>query len=506
MTGLTLPAALSAALPSIAYPLGPTSCPPMYYESLEKMKPIRENSELPQPINDPVVQELRGSLEKLFPKPPFQSSFSLPEQSGFPGPNEECRQFGLVAMALLFLGHGLTDEAHDLVTPLSWPEDTHFGYGPSIYSYVTPAAQSYATYVHSLVHRREGFNVGEFGMAGFSNANYWSNVMLESPGFYSLPHAAIIQKIKQLGYECIGSPGVKEWCRQNDLFELTDDSFFNTRAINTLCSDVIKGNTNTGLREFAEGVVEIEIRILLAHALYFAGYDFKSSEVLPWAAVPVEETKEKETTAITAVPVAQTIEEETTTITVPVEVTKEEETTTPTTVNNGATVVTQEKKILSPSMDISIDEKDALAAARRVYPALLSQFLNTGSVTIRSLLKKDRLPVSVAAGIACRLLQCQACRPGSSDVSSDERSIRILLPSTPEEAASISTKGTAIKRSLSSGDLYATRKTDGDELDGAWYTFVACDASDKRACYVDKSFGTRGETSKATNASVSSKQ
>lgn len=172
MTGLTLPAAISAALPTISFPLGPTSCPPMYYESMEKMKPIRENSEISAPL-DPKVADLRDALPKLFPKPPFESSFSMPAASGFPGENEECRQFGLVAMALLFLGHGLTDEAHDLVTPLSWPEDTHFGYGPSIYSYVTPASQAYATYVHALVHRREGFNVGEFGMTGEYSSSSW---------------------------------------------------------------------------------------------------------------------------------------------------------------------------------------------------------------------------------------------------------------------------------------------------------------------------------------------
>ena len=60
--------------------------------------------------------------------------------------------YARVAVALLLLGGGATDECHDLITPLSWNDDTHFGYGPPKSS----VAAAEASYAHSLVHRREG--------------------------------------------------------------------------------------------------------------------------------------------------------------------------------------------------------------------------------------------------------------------------------------------------------------------------------------------------------------
>ena len=115
MTGLSLPASLTAAIPSIRWPLGPSSCPPLYFESLENMKAIRKKSTKATTV-DAIISDLPDSLESLFPA----------------AKDTNHRHFGLISMALFFLGHGLTDEAHDIVTPLSWPDDTHFGYGPSI--------------------------------------------------------------------------------------------------------------------------------------------------------------------------------------------------------------------------------------------------------------------------------------------------------------------------------------------------------------------------------------
>jgi hypothetical protein len=98
----------------------------------------------------------------------------------------------ILHMSILLLGHGYTDECHNLVTPLSWRDDIHFASGPSIYDQVSPAVKSFATYTHSLVHRKEAFYVGEFGMVGFQNANFWSNTVWQCeqqqhPNNY-LPH------------------------------------------------------------------------------------------------------------------------------------------------------------------------------------------------------------------------------------------------------------------------------------------------------------------------------
>ena len=68
----------------------------------------------------------------------------------------------------------MTDEAHDLITPLSWNEDTHFG-GPSMVSQADASIVTVAYYAHSLIHRREGFAQGEYAMIGYQSAQYLAN-------------------------------------------------------------------------------------------------------------------------------------------------------------------------------------------------------------------------------------------------------------------------------------------------------------------------------------------
>jgi hypothetical protein len=130
------------------------------------------------------------------------------------------------------LGNGLTEEAHtSLVTPMSWPEDTHFGFGPSVYTKVSPAAKSFATYVHCLVHRREAFNMGEFGMVGWQNANYWSNAVIKSTGAKDLPHALVptdwqrLQNINMVGPELGGR-------------DAGSRNVFSSQAVHQLCAPV----------------------------------------------------------------------------------------------------------------------------------------------------------------------------------------------------------------------------------------------------------------------------
>ena len=306
------------------------------------MKAIRKKSTKSTPL-DAIISDLPDSLEGLFPATK----------------DTDHRHFGLISMALLFLGHGLTDEAHDIVTPLSWPDDTHFGYGPSIYSQVSPSAKSYATYVHCLVHRREAFNVGEFGMIGFSNANYWSNAVLNSPGVDSLPHQDLWKEIGQLTRENDSIPGVKEWCQNHGFLQQSDDStFFESRAVHELCATVLKGN-NPELQDFAERVAETEVRVLLAHALQNAGYDCDVSTLLQRGDGSHAETSS----------------------------------------------IAKESEVMQP-----IDENAALSAARKVSSAHLNMFRTGGSVTIRKVLNSDGTLISAAAGIACRLLESPACR------------------------------------------------------------------------------------------------
>jgi len=73
-----------------------------------------------------------------------------------------------VGAATLCLMVGGVDEAHNLVTPHSWPAPTTFGGPPKHNSTMSKEA----AYCHVIVHRMEGTNYGEFG-TGYNNSSYW---------------------------------------------------------------------------------------------------------------------------------------------------------------------------------------------------------------------------------------------------------------------------------------------------------------------------------------------
>ena len=318
-----LPPSLACAIPSIRWSLGPSSCPALYLESLESLKYLRK-----APALD-LLQDLPSTVETLFP------------------PSDvEKRHFGLVATALILIGNGFTDECHNLVTPLSWPDDIYFGYGPSVYSQVSAEARAYATYVHCLVHRREAFNVGEFGMVGFANANYWSNAVAKSPGVnLLLPHQHLVSEVRNLAGA--STEAAQEWAHRH----LRDDTFFESRAVHELCYNVLRG-TDEELREFAERVAETEVRVLLGHALQKAGFDVTFEAILGRGSL---------------------------------------------------------EKIVEVVAKQEIDESIALTAARKVSSAHLQNFRSNGSIILRQVLQGDD-SLSAAAGVACRLMESPACR------------------------------------------------------------------------------------------------
>eukprot|EP00475_Leptophrys_vorax_P043743 TRINITY_DN8516_c0_g1_i1.p1 TRINITY_DN8516_c0_g1~~TRINITY_DN8516_c0_g1_i1.p1 ORF type:complete len:249 (-),score=36.56 TRINITY_DN8516_c0_g1_i1:97-843(-) len=75
-----------------------------------------------------------------------------------------------VAHGLLYVGVGALDLAHNAVTPLSWPYRTRFSGEPE--RDVEESVAADASYVHALIHRREGEHIGEFG-SGWNNSLYW---------------------------------------------------------------------------------------------------------------------------------------------------------------------------------------------------------------------------------------------------------------------------------------------------------------------------------------------
>mmetsp|Transcript_19778 Transcript_19778/g.54941 ORF Transcript_19778/g.54941 Transcript_19778/m.54941 type:complete len:225 (+) Transcript_19778:101-775(+) len=90
-----------------------------------------------------------------------------PEDCSFDGKDNHHAR---VVCSLCYLAFDGVDEAHNLVTPLSWGGYTEFS-GPPVSS---SAAAPEARYVHALVHRREGSNPGEFG-TGWNNSGYWTS-------------------------------------------------------------------------------------------------------------------------------------------------------------------------------------------------------------------------------------------------------------------------------------------------------------------------------------------
>lgn len=211
-----------------------------------------QNNDVRLAHSHPLVSNLPKSIEDLFP---------LAKVDG------EKRNFGLISLSLILLGNGMTDEAHDLVTPLSWPEDTYFGFGPSAYSTVSPATQSYATYVHCLIHRREGSHYGELGMRGWDNANYWSRAVLLSPGVKELPHKDWLHQLEKLLTKFSDSSDVQAWAKSHGFLNQNclekEEPYYESRAVHQLCAQAMSGantgNTNKSLYEFAEQVAEMEV-------------------------------------------------------------------------------------------------------------------------------------------------------------------------------------------------------------------------------------------------------
>jgi hypothetical protein len=421
----TLPNVFASALDTIEWPLGPTSSPPLHLASLEELKGLRKaNPRTGRSPLDELVANVPESVESWFP---------LALDDG----DSERRHFGLISTALLLIGHGYTDECHNLVTPLSWPDDIYFAYGPSQYSKVSPAARAYATYTHCLVHRREAFNVGEFGMMGFANGNFWSNAVKTSPGVDLLPHQELHASVQELStHEFGGDTQVQEWCQDHEFVSGNDDSFFESRAVHQLCATVLRDPSNTEFKAFAEKVAASEVRILLLHALRRAGYSMDSMTKAQ------EEAKRPSHSEVEGT-------------------------------NNS-----------------KIDEDIALSAARKVSSAHLSNFVTGGSIILRRVvgdLDADATVLSAAAGLACELLQSPACKRSSTPLSTTGDTVKIIILRVDVG-------------DLGPGDCLAamivSNSDDGspDANNSFLYILEACAADDPNVLFVNRLHGTRGET------------
>jgi hypothetical protein len=412
----TLPSVFASAIHTIEWPLGPKSSPPLHFASLEELKGLRKPTG-GSPLDDLVIN-VPEAVESW-----------LPLVDG----DSERRHFGLISTALLLIGHGYTDECHNLVTPLSWPDDIHFAYGPSQYSQVSPAARAYASYTHCLVHRREAFNIGEFGMMGFANGNFWSNAVKASPGVDMLPHQELHASVQELSQEFEGNTQVQAWCQDHGFVPGTDDSFFESRAVHQLCATVLQGPSNTELKKFAEKVAASEVRILLLHALRRAGYGLDNM---------TKAQEEAESTSSKA-------------------------------------EITNSK----------IDEDIALSAARKVSSAHLHNFETSGSIILRRVVSSDLdgdiTFLSASAGLACQLLRSPACKPSSTPPSTTRDTVKIIIP-----RVDIGDLGPGDCLAAIASDC-----DDGSpDTNSFMFMLEACAADDPNALFVNRLHGSRGET------------
>jgi hypothetical protein len=170
----------------------------------------------------------------------------------------------------VLLGNGFADEAHSLVTPLSWPTKLPHGYGEPVTA--SPSAEALASHTHALVHRREAFNVGEYGQDGFKNSDFWISNAFRSVWADSLPLKRTAKAILEIAK---GNPAAEAWCHENSV---TDETAalgdWDPRTLNELCRRVMREDEDAAqLRGFAERAAEMELRVLLSHTLKCAGYE-----------------------------------------------------------------------------------------------------------------------------------------------------------------------------------------------------------------------------------------
>jgi len=95
------------------------------------------------------------------------------------------RDLADVTKGLLYFAVGGVDETHALVTPYSSSSSAAFAEPPVLNS---PWKKD-ATYVHAMVHRREGPYKGEFG-SGWSNSGYWFSAVGPHPIYEKVYEAA----------------------------------------------------------------------------------------------------------------------------------------------------------------------------------------------------------------------------------------------------------------------------------------------------------------------------
>ena len=270
-----LPDPVRAALATMSWNNCLRDPQPMHFKSLEAMRGIRT-----PPID---VLETVEILERL-------------TAAAAPPRTQQHHHLARVATALLLLGNGYADEAHDLVLPLSWRGDLPYSHGPPV-AVADEEIHTLACYAHCLVHRREGPHDSEFGMTGWQNSNYWAGMTMRNlDGLDCLPLDRIRETVAgaaaATGDPTLASrfaaPAHAAAVRDGGSAFPSWDPRLLTELCEQVCADMQQqsGSSSSSStqdksnkshhalhREFAERCALAELRILLEHVLSRMGFD-----------------------------------------------------------------------------------------------------------------------------------------------------------------------------------------------------------------------------------------
>jgi len=279
---------------------------PFHYETIEKMRQIRVKEHQQDPTSFPLLPDVLELVKELVEDMRKRDggaaggtgNATCSRDDGEDYQNEE--YLARMIVSCVILGHGYADEAHAFVAPLSWCQATPFAYGPVV-ALRDPAQLAVASYIHCLVHRREGPNPSEFGMTGFVNSGFWTSATMRSGGEETIPWKLVRDEVRRLAtHHAATSQGADrnkplEWFQ--DL--VFDSSPWEPRFLTELCEKLYYqeqgeqqqqledggfgsgaeqqpqdlDEVNVEMRIFAERAARAELLVLLGHTLELAGYD-----------------------------------------------------------------------------------------------------------------------------------------------------------------------------------------------------------------------------------------
>ena len=262
-----LPASIQEALQTISWPLDVPSQPLQLVSN--QILQAQRRGDAPVIDIDETVAVLLGNININI------NATTATTATGTCTLNQRTEQYqwARIATALLLLGHGYTDEAHNLLGPLSFPEALPYYDGPPVPA-ASPAIEACAAVGHAAVHRQEAQGTSEFGLTGHANAAFWAGSALRCGGEETLPLADIRRGMQHLA-ACHGAAATT-WLQQA-LQQTSWGLEWDPRPLTALCEEIalaeISQQQQHPLYHFCEQACTWELRVLINHALAHLGFE-----------------------------------------------------------------------------------------------------------------------------------------------------------------------------------------------------------------------------------------